>query len=570
MTTITNEPVRYTDARSGTGPATFGQRHLWTKLAGMEPHTWPQNILQAAPVPAGLTVADVRDAIRELVLRHETLRTRFRRTADGVTQYLSADGEIGCEIWEAAGEDAESTGRRAERELEQTNFDLATNAPMRALIGTLHGAPTVVMIVTSHIATDMLSARLVRQDLADLLAARDKGEPDPELPPRRQPLDQAAYEATIDPATTTRSLASWRTRLASAPPTMLGVRPDPPRPREFLRAELTSAALPLAANALGQRHQVTSAVVLMAAEAVLLAHYADADRCALQIAVGNRIAKETTWSAGIVRQHSLAVIDVRRASFAEVVHRTWSAWMHAQRTGVYDTVAVDRVRAEVQTERGVAVTLGSYFNDLRVQTRPDAAASPERILAVADTTRFAWAEEYPSDYMEFQLRFEDTMGGTRMSALVDTGAVPRNRVRELLLGIERLLVWQATEGVAADGPLTSGRLAAITGMPAFEPAPVGWVRIDGSWVDVAAAGELLALAADGAPSAVRQFGDRCLIGYVCGPVTPTLLHERCVAALTGLSFGRRNASCPTHYVVCEPGDCDWPDRPVLAQGSGRP
>jgi hypothetical protein len=168
--------------------------------------------------------------------------------------------------------------------------------------------------------------------------------------------------------------------------------------------------------------------------------------------------------------------------------------------------------------------------------------------------------------MEFQLRLEDVGPATRMSALVDTGAAPRDRVRELLVGIERLLVWQATAGIAAEGPLTAERLAVITGLPEFEPPP-GWVRVDGSWVDLAATEELLALAADGAACAVRASADGRLVGYVSGTCTPEELHDRCVTTLTGSRS--RAVHAPHHYVVCAPGGGDWADRQVLLEGSGR-
>jgi hypothetical protein len=568
MTTIAQHPIRYTGARAGTAPATFGQRDMWAKLAGLGPHTYPQNILQVAPVPDGLSVAGVCDVIRTLTLRHETLRTRFRRASDGTLwQWLAADGEIRCETWEIAGENVAEVAPLADRELERTRFDLVEHLPMRALIGTLHGAPTVAMIVMSHIAVDMLSARLIRQDLVELLAARAKGEPDPVLPPRRQPLDQAAFEATIDRATVDRSLASWRNRFAAAPPAMF---PAGGEKRRFLRAALTSEALPLAADVLGHRYQVTTAVVVMAAEAVLLAQQAGTDRCALQVSVGNRIARDLTWATGIIRQLSLAVIDVRGADFAQVVRRTWSAWLTAQRTGSYDPDAVRRVQADVAAERGMRLGFGAYFNDLRLRTQPRGDVPAARIRAAMAGTRFEWTDEYPAHYAEFVLRLEDTVGRTRMTAFVDTGAVSQNRVRELLFGIERLLAWQATEGVGATGPLTPERLAHITGVDAFAPPP-GWARIGGGWCDVPAARALLAAAAPGADSDVRETADGRLIGYVTDPHTrhtPRALHRRCTALLAQPRF--RNAVTPAHYVVCGPGHGDLSARPVLAQGGGRP
>lgn len=564
MTTIAAHPIHYADASAGTAPATFGQRDLWAKLAALEPHTYPQNILQVAPVPDGLTLADVSDVLRTLVLRHETLRTRFRVEADGTLwQWLAAEGEIRCETWEIAGEDVDEIAPLADRELEHTRFDLVEHLPVRALIGTLHGMPTVAMIVMSHIAADMLSARLIRQDLAELLAARAKGEPDPELPARRQPLAQAAHEATIDRAATARAMTSWRNRIAAAPPATF---PAGGTEQRFLRATLTSEALPLAADVLGRRYRVTTAVVVMAAEAVLLAHQAGTDRCALQVSVGNRIAKDLAWATGIIRQHSLAVIDVRGADFAQVVRATGSAWLKAQRTGMYDPDAVERLRAEIAAERGLRLGFGAYFNDLRLQTQPRAEVARARIRAALHDTGFEWSAEYPAHYAEFLLRLEDAVGRTRMTAFVDTAAVPADRVRALLFGIERLLVWQATEGVGATGPLTPERLAHITGVPAFAPPP-GWARIDGSWFDVTAARELLATAALGAETDVRVRADGGLTGYVTGPYTLRTLHRRCVDLLAEPRY--RNAVTPSHYVVCGPGRGGWLARPVIAQGSGR-
>lgn len=547
MTVITHHPVGYANARGGSAPATFGQRDMWGKLAGLGPTTYMHNILQAVPAPAGLTVAQVHDALRTLVLRHETLRTRFELTADGTLwQHLTTDGEIPCQRWEIAGEDLAEVGPRAERELEHTNFDLVTGPPMRALVGTVHGVPTAVLIVMSHIATDMLSARLVRQDLTDLLAARSKDEADPDLPPRRQPLDQATMEAAIDPATTGRALASWRERLTVAPPALFGVRAEPPVPRQFLRAVLTSDALGMAADALSHRYEMpTTAVVVLAAQAVLLAHYADTDRGAVQVCVGNRIDKELTWATGMLRQHSLAVIDVAGATFEQVVRRTWAAWLRSQRSGGCGPDAVAGLRAEIEAERGVGLDFGAYFNDLRRRTRPRTQPpSATRIRAAAQRSRFAWTHEFPIDYVQFHLRLYDD-AGTEMVVFVDTASVPKHRVQELMVGIERLLVWQATEG---DGPLTPDVLARVTGIPAFVP-PAGWIRVDGSWVDPIACGQLLAAAADGAPTTVRVSEDGRLTGYVSGPFTEEGLHGRCVELLAGPHFRRRNAIAPRQYVV---------------------
>jgi hypothetical protein len=476
MTTITRTTVRFSNARAGVSPATYGQRDMWDKLAVMEPHTHVLNILQVAHLPAGLALADVLGAIHDLVLRHEALRTRFRLDADGTLwQELTATGEIPVELGDGAqDEDPELASAAAEHELESTDFDLTRSWPVRLLAGTMGATPIVVMICTSHIAADMLSARLIRQDLIDLCDARIKGEPPPILPARRQPLDQAAFEAS--PAclrADQQARKSWRRRLESAPRSMFTAHPAAPRSPRFVRVTLSSAALPLAAEVLGARYRVTTAVIILAAQAVLLRHQADTDRCALNINVGNRIAPELAWSAGNIRQHSLAVLDLRGAGFGRIVQRAWSAWLLAQRAGIADPDGLRALRHGLELRRGLVFDISCGFNDLRFVTQPGPGAgaiTPQHIAAAAQSTSCAWAE-IPAHYGRFTMRVADEPGPrppgrssrVRVETCVDTAVLPPDQASALILGMERLLAWLAADEARGAMVLDGATLAEVTG-----------------------------------------------------------------------------------------------------------
>ena len=623
MPAVTHVTVRFRGVRSGTAMATFGQRGVWGELQVIEPHTYVQNIAPQVPVPAGLALPHVLAAIDDLLLRHECLRTRFWPDDRGVLrQELAAHGEFTAEVWDVQpGESVEAVADQAIGEVEQTRFD--PGRPVRILVGAVTGTPVLVLIGLSHLVADMLSARLIRQDMADLLAARVHARPAPALPARRQPLDQAAFEQSpAGQRGRPRLLASWRSRLEGAPRTMFPAPPSaPPSGARFLHATLTSEALPLAADLLGRHHQVSTAIGVMAAQAVMLGHQAAADHCAILVSVGNRTTPETATAAGVFRQHSLAVIDLRDASFAQIVRRTWKAWLLAQRTGMYDPAEIGGLRRDVELSRGVALDLSCHFNDLRRTTQPTTAAiAPERLAAAAGATTFA-CDEMAAYYAKFQLRlkeegqdvgqrYQPPPGAPRrviMHAFADGRVLPAGKLRALMFAIERLLIWQATDAASAERRLDARTLADVTGMP----VPVGlrgWVRRYGGIVEVAAVERLLkAAAADRCPQppagppvtvlmrpGVAPGDSDRLVGYVAvrghPAPTPEQLHRSCVARLTGApphgpgwpdeappSYSPQwlSAVAPQYYVVCADVDgmpydeAGWLARPVLAEGSGR-
>jgi hypothetical protein len=637
MAVITDVKVPFAGARSGTAKGTFGQRGVWGELKTLEPHTQILNITSQVPVPPGLGLPDVLAAVGDLLLRHECLRTRFWPDDRGVLwQEVAGDGEFTAEVWDfERGEDMDATARDAIDEIELARFQ--PGRPVRILVCAVGETPLLMLIGVSHLAADMLSARLIRQDMADLLAARAQTRPAPALPPRRQPLDQAAFEqspaALRDRA---RVHASWQSRLESAPRTMFPASPKPPTPQtpkpgpRFLHAILSSRALPLAVDVLARRHQVSTAITVMAAEAVMLGHQAAADHCAIQVSVGNRTAPDAACSTGVFKQHSLAVIDLRDASFAQIVRRTWKAWLLAQRTGMYDPVEIGALRRSVELSRGVALDLSCHFNDLRGATRPVMAdVAPEQLQAAAAASVFT-CEQLAAYYAKFQLRLKEEgqdlgrrhqppPGAPRrvlMHAFTDGWALPAEKLRELMFGLERLLIWQAIDAANAELTLDPQTIAEVSGMPALAGRP-GWVRRYGGPVEVAAVGRLLkAAAADSWPPPSDQAaaslpvtvlvrpgtapgdGDR-LVGYVAVPdravrdgavPTPEQLHRSCVARLTGApphgpgwpseappSYLPQwlSAIAPERYVVCadRPGmaqdEAGWLARPVLAEGTGR-
>ena len=163
MSVITSSAsLRFDGARAGTARATYGQRAMvgFVDYLGAEGNRL--TVRRTVPIPPGCTLGDVLAVLAELPLRHEALRTRIR-TGDGgeLWQELPGSGEIPVELWDVVGSDPEPVGRQAEQLLSETHFDLRHGWPIRLLVGSVEGVPTAVLMATSHVATDLQSARIV-------------------------------------------------------------------------------------------------------------------------------------------------------------------------------------------------------------------------------------------------------------------------------------------------------------------------------------------------------------------------------------------------------------------------
>ena len=441
-------------------------------------------------------------AVGDLLIRHECLRTRSWPDDRGVLwQELAGDGEFTAEVWDLEpGEDVDATIGEAIDEIELARF--SPGRPVRILVCVIGETPILMLIGVSHLAADMLSARLIRQDMADLLAARAQARPAPVLPPRRQPLDQAAFEQSPgglrDRA---RVHASWQARLETAPRTMFPAPPEPAAPPEpsappeprFLHAILSSQALPLAVDVLGRRHQGQHRYHGHGGRS---GHARAPGWCGPLRPPGQRGQPDRPGCGrfdGCLQAHSLAVVDLRDASFAQIVRRTWKAWPLAQRTGMYDPVEIGAMRRAAELSRGVALDLSCHFNDLRNATQPVAADVAAGQLQAAAAASVYTCDQLAAYYAKFQLRlkeegqdlgrrYQPPPGAPRrvlMHAFADGWALPGQKLRELMFGIERLLIWQATDAANAERTLDPRTVAEVSGIPAL-PARPGWVRLPGA------------------------------------------------------------------------------------------
>src|SRR6266536_2129212 len=258
-------------------PLSFQQRGLWfiNQLEGPSP---TYNVPVVIRLSGRLNRNALEAALRDLVGRHEALRTVFR-DRDGVPYQLildTADADVHLNIEQVteAGlmQAVDAAGRYA--------FDLAGEMPFRAWLFALGPDQHVLALLMHHIVTDGWSMGPLIRDLTAAYAARCRGAaPDwASLPV--QYADYTLWQRDLlgsedDPdSVASRQLAYWRETLRGLPeelrlPTDRPRRPVPSYQGDVVTLDLGSATY-RDLSTLARGNQATLYMALQAALAVLL------------------------------------------------------------------------------------------------------------------------------------------------------------------------------------------------------------------------------------------------------------------------------------------------------------
>ncbi|MBQ1117161.1 non-ribosomal peptide synthetase [Streptomyces sp. C3-3] len=213
-------------------PLSFAQRRLWF-LHRLEGPSSTYNLPLAARLNGPLDVVALREALGDVVARHESLRTTFPEI-DGIPrQSIAAPGLTAPEL---VLRDVDEAGLNvAMEEAAFHGFDLAAELPMRAHLYRLGADRHVLLIVMHHIAGDGLSMAPMARDLAEAYAARLEGRAPGWAPLPIQYADYTLWQREVlgseneTDSEIARQLEYWRTTLAGLPEE-LRLPTDRPRP----------------------------------------------------------------------------------------------------------------------------------------------------------------------------------------------------------------------------------------------------------------------------------------------------------------------------------------------------
>jgi hypothetical protein len=540
----------------GTSPLTWGQRWFWSVLTrpGEESSF---NICRILAVPPGRSVHDVADAIRTLVQRHHGLVTRFPRYPTDPYQEVAERGTIRLTVHAATADEAALVAEKVRAETDR-HFRHEDEWPVRFALVLADGAPRQLVMVFSHLAVDGEGVWIVSDELGQLLGGRA-------LPPAEgtwSPLALAGYERSVEGRARSASAMRYqRGEMLEYPSTIFDFAMVDPEPSRFWRFRTAMPAVAVAAGRIARLHRCSAPAVFLAAVAAVLGHYTGHSRIPLQLVSSNRWRPQVSRAVSQLTQLGMFSVGLGDMSFGDLARVTWRRALMCYQNAACDPLDQEREAKVVRRLTGAATDKRTQFNVLRTDDRPPASTGMEladQWNGFGETLSFTVFD--PEEHAVVDLGF-------------DTAFIPERVARQMLTGMESLLVQAAARAVRLD------EVGAITGI-----GPVvrgqGWVRVDGAgWVAPAEVANVVAEAPDVVRCAVfvepvgARSGTGRLVAYVVASrsdVTPELVHDQVCARLDGFT----GVKAPQHYVLCagsptHDSHTAWRSRPVLVSGSGR-
>ncbi|GGZ04608.1 hypothetical protein GCM10010385_62660 [Streptomyces geysiriensis] len=277
-------------------PLSYAQQRLWF-LHLLEGPSPTYNIPTALRLSGPLRPEALREALLDVIGRHESLRTTFAEDERGARQVVHRPEEVRLVF-----ETAESTEAEYEADLARAarhSFDLGAEIPVRARLLRLSEQEHVLLLLIHHIAGDAWSRTPLAQDLTAAYTARCAGKAPSWQPLPVQYADYALWQRDVlgddgdADSLAGRQLAHWKEQLAGLPE-QLDLPTDRPRPATADHtgdrvAFTVPAELHTRLTDLARATDTTLYMVLQAALATLLTRHGAGE----DIPIGTPIAGRT-------------------------------------------------------------------------------------------------------------------------------------------------------------------------------------------------------------------------------------------------------------------------------------
>ncbi|MEH2130686.1 MAG: amino acid adenylation domain-containing protein [Nostoc sp.] len=281
-------------------PLSFAQQRLWF-LDQLEGKNCVYNVPFFWQINGFINIAALEQAIKEIVQRHEVLRTSFSAIDESPIQVIHTHPQLTMQMldWRQLTEQNQliKATQLATEELQQP-FDLSNPPLLRVKLLQLSDQSYLLLIVIHHILCDGWSMDIFRRELFSLYKAFCTGESSPltELP--LQYADFAYWQRQwLQGKVLETQLNYWQEQLATVPP-LLELPTDKTRPSvqsfrgrsEFLELnqDLTQKL-----KRLSQESGTTLFMTMLAVFTLLLSRYSGQEDIIVGSAIANRNRRET-------------------------------------------------------------------------------------------------------------------------------------------------------------------------------------------------------------------------------------------------------------------------------------
>jgi amino acid adenylation domain-containing protein len=307
-------------------PLTPSQGQVWL-LDRLQPGRATYNVAVALHLRGNLDRDALRLALREIVARHEVLRSRFVRGVGDWPVQVAEPPEVFDVAEDTGVADMTAALAAAEREARRP-FDLSAAPPIRARLISLIADGYLLTLTAHHIAVDGWSIEVLLSELQELYVALRGGSLPDLAPVATQYRDEVMAQcASLDSPDLPEHLAYWRQHLAGLPP--LNLTGDRPRPRRASgngarhQSTLLSRAQTVRLAEMCAVQGATAFTVLLAALQVLLTGATGQRDIAVAVPISLRDRPGTERLIGFLANTLVIRADLSGVTrFAEVLERT--------------------------------------------------------------------------------------------------------------------------------------------------------------------------------------------------------------------------------------------------------
>jgi natural product biosynthesis luciferase-like monooxygenase protein/amino acid adenylation domain-containing protein/FkbM family methyltransferase len=452
-------------------PIAFAQERLWF-LHQVDPGSAVYNLPYYVRLEGDLDAAALESALREIVRRHEVLRTSFPSEAGRPVQRIHPEVSFSLAVEDLSSFSGEDRSRRVAEEAARP-FDLERAPLLRAALLRLGEREHLFLLSLHHIVSDAWSRRVLGQELGALYEAFRAGSASPLAPLPIQYADFAQWQRQwLRGEVLDEQISYWRQRLAGV--STLDLPLDLPRPavQSHRGAALdftVEAGLAADLRDLGRRHGATLFMVLLAAFQEVLHRYSGQEDVSVGTPVANRHWPEVEGLIGFFVNTLVLRTDLSGdPSFPELLVRVRQLTLEAYS---HQHVPFEKLVEELQPARDLSHS--PLFQVLLILQNvpegavslPGLAATPlqadngtakfDLTLALEDTGgALAGALEYATDL--FLPATAARLGDHFLSLLEGLAADPDRLLSELplLRAAERRQIleeWNATAGEIPEG-----------------------------------------------------------------------------------------------------------------------
>jgi len=436
-------------------PTSFAQQRLWF-IDQFEPGNPFYNLPAAVLLKGRLNVVVLELSFKEIVRRHEALRTTFATVDGQPVQVVGQKFNFGLQVLDLqqlAETEREEKVKQLAAEEASKPFDLAKGPLLRASLLQLDAEEYVLLLTLHHIIFDGWSIGVFLQELAALYEAFLMAKPSPLPELSIQYADFAIWQREwLAGDRLQTQLNYWKKQLSGAPP-LLELPAERPRPpvqtyRGAKESLLIPRTLTAALKKLSRQENVTLFMTLLAAFKTLLYRYTGQADIPVGSPIANRNRAEIQGLIGFFVNTLVLRTDLSgELTFRQLLARIREVSLEAY---AHQDLPFEKLVEELQPERNLS------YNPLFqvafvLQTAPVAAESiaglnltlldVENQTAKVDLTLYLEEkQEEISGQFEYSTALFDAvtirrMAGHFLTLLEGIAANPERRIEELpLLG----------------------------------------------------------------------------------------------------------------------------------------